>query len=95
MLLKMGVDVSRLKRPIRRALGPIDEVYRSLGVEAVITSTYEGVHRPDSLHYADLAVDVRKAPIAARRILAGLRKALGPDYDVVASEACIHVEYDP
>ena len=44
MLIKAGVNISRLKREIRRALPRIEDVYESYGYELVITSTYEGNH---------------------------------------------------
>ena len=98
MLVKLGVDISRLKPPIRKKLNMIDEVYESYGYEAVITSTYEGLHAPSSLHYADLAIDLRirnVAPEHTRYIIQDLRVRLGSDYDVVAYEKLLHIEYDP
>ena len=58
MLLKMGVDISRLERPIRRALNKIEKVFQKYGKEPVITSTYEGNHSPGSLHYANSRPDL-------------------------------------
>jgi len=60
MLLKLGVDISRLNREIRRALNIIADVYIMKGEEAVIISTYEGDHSPSSLHYRNDAVNIRK-----------------------------------
>ena len=92
MLLKPGVDISRLNREIRRALGKIK---RACG-EFVITSTYEGSHSPWSLHYANDAIDIRMTswngtPISTEI----LRAELGKDYDVVQESTHIHIEYDP
>ncbi|RLC84240.1 MAG: hypothetical protein DRI93_03245 [Aquificota bacterium] len=96
MLLKLGVDISRLRRPIRRALNRIDRVFRDHGLEAVITSTYEGNHSPSSLHYANLAVDIRlPKKLSPAEITQELRDALGSDYDVVLERDHIHIEYDP
>ena len=56
MLLKLGVDISRLEYHCRKALVVVDR-YWSLNncQEAVITSTYEGTHSVGSLHYQNKA----------------------------------------
>ncbi|MCP4651070.1 MAG: hypothetical protein GY853_13465 [PVC group bacterium] len=59
MLIKTGVDISRLQRTIRRALNTVNSTFNKYNQEAVITSTYEGSHSAGSLHYANLAFDVR------------------------------------
>lgn len=94
MLIKLGVDISRLKRPMRRALWWVEEAYKQYDEEAVITSTYEGDHSVRSLHYDDNAVDFRR-PKKFREIVARIKDALGNDYDVVLERTHIHVEYDP
>ena len=95
MLLKPGVDIWRLERPIRRALSIIDSVYQDVGEELVITSTYEGGHSPGSLHYAGLAVDCRLPRTGAVKLCRDLQETLGKDFDVVLEKTHIHVEYDP
>ena len=95
MLLKPGVDISRLRPPIRRALCVLDEIFRKYNSELVITSTYDGNHLPCSLHYQHLAIDFRYPHSHISQIIPEIRKALGPDYDVVAEPDHIHVEYDP
>lgn len=97
MLLKLGVDISRLADPMRRALTAIEAAYQAQGAgEAVITSTYEGSHSPASLHYVHRAVDVRLPPSSLReRVLLELRKRLGSAFDVVLEVDHIHVEHDP
>ncbi|MDP2366408.1 MAG: hypothetical protein Q8M94_21860 [Ignavibacteria bacterium] len=95
MLLKLGVSVTDLKREIRRALPVIDLCFiKTLGGEAVITSTNEGSHSPGSLHYANLAVDVRLTG-GYGRVLPVLRERLGPGFDVVEEKDHLHIEYDP
>ena len=94
MLVKLGVDISRLQRPIRRALNIIDAVHKEFeGEEAVITSTYEGDHSASSLHYANLALDIRRGMNAEQTVKA-LRRALGKNFDVVLEKDHIHIEYD-
>jgi len=98
MLLKLGVDISRLNRQIRRALKIVDGVYREVtGEEAVVTSTFEGNHSQGSLHYSNDAIDTRlpeKSPLTLE-IIRKLKARLGDNYDIVPSNFCIHIEYDP
>ena len=96
MLLKLGVDISRLKPQMRTALGVIEGCFQVHSIEAVVTSTFEGNHMPSSLHYGDLAVDVRLPPDKVRSsVMAQLIQRLGPKYDVVLEADHIHIEYDP
>jgi len=96
MLLKLGVSIERLKRPIRRSLTVIDNIFKKYdGIEAVITSTYEGTHMPSSLHYDDNAIDLRKSPVNSMNIVEALKKALGISYQIVLESDHIHLEYDP
>lgn len=95
MLIKTGVDISRLKPPIRKKLNLINQICSEFSKdEMVITSTYEGSHSPGSLHYADLAIDVR-SPKDKTGFFNALIRNLGNDYDVVAERDHIHIEYDP
>lgn len=96
MLLQLGVDITRLKRQIRRALPKIEAAYLEIsGEEAVISSTYEGNHSPGSLHYANLAVDTRKAKKNNQKVIDRLKADLGSNYDVVEGAKHNHVEHDP
>ena len=94
----MGVDISRLKREIRRKLPTIDNVYKKMdAMEAVLTSTRHDAHGADSLHYNDNAVDVR-LPYHKNHtdmVVKELKKQLGVNFDVVLSVGCVHVEFDP
>ena len=96
MLLKLGVDISRLARPLRRKLDGIDEIFKLItGREAVITSTYECEHRPNSLHYYNEAIGVRLPDSRGGEVVIKLREYLGKDFDVVPEVSHIHIEYDP
>ena len=96
MLLKMGVDASRLQEEIRRILGIIEFLYMKQGEEPVITSTYEGTHSPQSLHYANLAIDIRIPRIGdPADMVVKLKQNLNKDYDIVLEKDHIHIEYDP
>lgn len=95
MLLKTGVDISRLRPEIRKKLPMISAVVVAIeGGELVIVSTYEGNHSPGSLHYADLAVNIRSGK-HKDQVGLELGRVLGPDYDVVVEMTHIHIEYDP
>lgn len=104
MLVKLGVDISRLEYHCRKALGAVDAIYYSLlWQEAVITSTYDGNHSPGSLHYQNRAFDVRLPSRIGRNNSTDLDKeayvkikeALGKDFDVILEDTHIHIEYDP
>ena len=95
MLIKAGVDISRLRPEIRKKLNMIEVVLSKYGnTELVITSTYEGTHSAGSLHYANLAIDIR-LPAADGGVVRHLKAVLLDDYDVVLEHNHIHIEYDP
>jgi len=95
MLIKAGVDISRLRPEIRKKLtGLASIIWAMESEEIVITSTYEGTHSEGSLHYANLAIDIRRK---RERMFAynEIKQWLGDDYDVVLESDHIHIEYDP
>ena len=95
MLIKAGVDISRLRPEIRRKLKKIAQTVSACdGQELVITSTYEGNHSESSLHYVNLAIDIRRDQ-AMSYSFKELKRTLGADYDVVQEANHIHIEYDP
>ena len=95
MLIKAGVDISRLKPGIRKKLNEISRcIWRVEEKELIITSTYEGSHSAGSLHYANLAIDVRRQD-RGEGVKKELRDNLGKDYDVILVKDHIHIEYDP
>lgn len=95
MLLKAGVDISRLERNTRRSLYVVGLIFSEERELFIITSTYEGNHGDGSLHYAHQAYDVRLPDNSRLRIFAKIKKKLGPDFDCVLEQYCIHIEYDP
>jgi len=95
MLIKAGVDISRLRQEIRKKMNEIARrVWAIENEELVVTSTYEGSHSEGSLHYADLAGDIRQHK-NGHVLRQELRDKLGMDYDVVLAGDHIHIEYDP
>jgi len=95
MLIKAGVDISRLRPEIRKKQNEIAKIVWEIEQEElVVTSTYEGTHSEGSLHYADLAEDIRRHK-KGQKVRNRLRDKLGMDYDVVLESDHIHIEYDP
>ena len=95
MLIKAGVDIGRLRPEIRKKLNKIESIISAItGEELIVTSTYEGNHSAGSLHFADLAVDVRNK-IQRSKVFGEIKRYLGDDYDVICYETFIHIEYDP
>lgn len=95
MLIKAGVDISRLNPEIRRALTVIERVVRDIeDEELVITSTYEGNHLPGSLHYANDAVDIRRFKDAGA-VRSDIYITLGKNFFVYLASTHIHIGYDP
>ncbi len=72
---KAGVDLSTLRPEIRRLEPLIDAAHAELGIGAVATSTNQDgydaqgrpIHRSGSLHYRDLAVDLRSKHAGGRK----------------------------
>lgn len=95
MLLKAGVTIAFLRPEIRKKMAFMAKVYQDHGEELVITSTNEGTHSAGSLHYANLAVDIRLPKTSRVGILTELKKGFGKDYDIVLERDHIHIEYDP
>lgn len=95
MLIKAGVDISRLNREIRRALAITQDVLNEWEIEIVVTSTYEGNHGVGSLHYGNDAIDIRKPENYRSFVKDLLKERLGKEYDVVEEKHHVHIEYDP
>lgn len=95
MLIKAGVDISRLNRAIRRALGLISTLYSKHDSELIITSTYDGNHVPGSLHYANDAFDCRYTVLPFSNSHEVVCETLGACFDVIFDHDHIHIEYDP
>lgn len=96
MLLKLGVDISRLSRNCRRGLNAVESAFAAWSLEPVITSTFEGTHSPSSLHYANEAFDIRIPGKHEEKILDKIKKSLQPQgFDVVDEHNHWHIEYDP
>lgn len=95
MLIKAGVDISKLERNTRRGLQKVDDVYMSTEQELIVSSTYEGNHGAGSLHYAHRAFHVQPPAHDREHVAILCIKAVGKDFDVVAKADYLHFEYDP
>jgi hypothetical protein len=93
-----SVDVDGAKAPILRAMALAEPIMETWG-EFVVTSVNDGKHRQGSLHYEGLAFDIRtwalKTAADKEHALRELKRALGPDYDVILEADHIHIEFDP
>ena len=95
MLIKAGVDISRLKPCIRKKMNDTARIVWSIErEELVVTSTYEGNHSEGSLHYSDEAFDIRRHK-KGQEVRDTLKNKFGIDYDIVLCTDHIHIEYDP
>jgi hypothetical protein len=68
-----------------------------VGVEVNSINDGPGVHAKESLHYADLAIDldtVGDKPSDLEALAEYLRRWLDPQYDVVYEANHVHVEWD-
>ena len=81
----------------------VENAFRSLGHDAIVTAAADGAHKPDSFHYRGLALDFRTKhvtiPSTKAEIVARVRDAL-PQCDVLfenegTPNEHLHVEYDP
>ena len=95
MLIKAGVDISRLNREIRRAMPKVAHILWKYEKAFIITSTYEGSHGIGSLHYGNDAFDCRGPKVNRSLCITELKGKLGRHYDVVNEADHIHIEWDP
>jgi len=95
MLIKAGVDISRLERHTRKSLTMLEGAWKSRGEELTITSTFEGNHSAGSLHYANQAYDLRYPTDDHEFWMELTRKYLIIHFDIVAERDHLHIEYDP
>ena len=61
-----------------------------------ITSGNDGKHKANSLHYKNLAIDIRTKDMRFKEgNTLRIRKSLVNKYDVILEKDHIHIEYDP
>ena len=84
---------------MRWALKRTEQVYRTHGLELVVTCTTCGEHSKWSWHPFGMAVDLRTyywrlEPGAIALLVLDLKAALPPPYQVVLEKTHIHLECD-
>lgn len=99
MKFKDGVIV-RIGPEIQRIFDVADQVhYEVTGQQALCTSGMEGNHIQESLHYRNLAVDLRiwyTDEVGETAYFATeLQRRLGDNFDVLLETTHVHVEFDP
>ena len=90
-----GCDLSRLRMGARRALWYLELQYAIDEEVFTLFHTNDGLHMEGSLHFKNRAIDFdapKKDPVGKMR---RWKAALGPDYDLVDSGECWHLEHDP
>lgn len=98
--VKDGVIFKQINSIYVRIFKALFEAGDYIGKAMVITSVYDGQHRPDSLHYKHRAIDIRTVhlkPEERESLINFLRRQLGEDFDVIyePKPPHIHIEYDP
>jgi len=94
---KGEVSLASLKPEVATALPVFESLYWGFGLDCVVTSTNDGKHKTNSLHYKDLAFDIRSRTLTRSQIdyvVAKAKSAL-PNFDIVYEGDHIHAEYDP
>jgi putative chitinase len=106
LLVKAGADIDNLDPRVRDTFGDIVAAWDAAGGPTpVITSGNDSRHSVGSLHFRDLAIDLRANNISdslAQSIADDLARRLGSDFDVIferfpnnPANDHIHLEYDP
>ena len=106
MEIKPGVKLLGIRPELLIGADVVESVFKSYGLEAVVTSAIDGKHKRASAHYSGRALDFRIRNIsgyaeegnAARDVQAifqKIRQKAGENFDVVLESNHIHFEYDP
>lgn len=98
-----GVRFRELRPEIYNILPSIDEVFKGHGLECTITSANDKTHMINSLHYRNLALDLRShyiPPGYEHSMTDELKSVLGLDYNILLEglntpNEHIHLEYHP
>jgi hypothetical protein len=101
--IKPGVVIKEFNSQLCHVCYSAWFVWKEYGLTATITSANDGKHMENSLHYKNLAWDLRiwglPNPAEAADKLRNLLNAKRNDYDVIFGDANhldhVHVEFDP
>jgi len=89
------VDMSKLRKEIRQALFVCELLYTRYLMEFEIYHTYDGKHMEGSLHFKNRAFDGGLPTVNRAECIEAVKTFLGPEYDVMVEDECLHVEWDP
>lgn len=98
--LKSGVSTQNLQQVMLQMLDDLAKLYKLLGMQLTVTSTDDGKHIKNSLHYDGLAVDIRNRDIPERhrnfqaKVLILFLMARGKEWQLVIEKDHFHIEYD-
>lgn len=96
--IKEGVIFKELSDPFYHLCWVVEEVWKkNTTIQPTITSANDGKHMDGSLHYKNLAWDLRTRNLEedqVAKILTSLQSSLGIGWDVVQETDHIHVEFD-
>lgn len=103
ILVKDGVVFKEINDRLLKIMKVYDQAMVLLKAEAVITSANDGTHLESSLHYKNLALDLRSrdlTPDKKERLIKELKSELGSQYQVILEKPGepgehAHVEFDP
>ncbi len=100
VLVKDGVIFKEFKREVLKIIEVLHIASERFGKDMVITSANDGLHKDGSLHYKNLAIDIRTIHLTKSQkdeLVKFLSEKLGADYDVIfeVNPEHIHIEYDP
>lgn len=104
IIVKKGVMMRGMTPQLAFGLQIAHSVYQRRALDMRVTSITEGKHKLRSLHYQGNAADLgTKDPTSGvqysddlkRALVAGLRDALGLEWDIVLSTYNIHIEWQP
>lgn len=97
--IKKGAETRELKEEIREKLwriAMICKLYNGINYVMTITSGNDGIHKKDSKHYENNAIDIRTRDMGNRyKTFKEIQRDLGKNYDVILENDHIHIEYDP
>jgi len=96
---KNGVPATTLKDVMQMYVNIMAYAHFKLfGKYMVVTSTTDGKHGKNSLHYKGFAVDIRindKSAVQINQFVNFLKFHFDKTLDIVLEQDHIHVEYDP
>jgi len=100
LITKSGVNIENIRPEMAIALLIVMQVFEKYDQIATITSTTEGIHKEDSLHYKGLAFDIRishlkpqELSMISSELILKLAQA-DRHYQLVSEKTHIHIEYD-